>query len=349
MKKYDYKEKEVFVGIDVHKKTYTLAVVCEGELVKRDSIAASPKKLTDYLSKYFSGAKIKSAYEAGFSGYYLHRHLIKHGIENIVVHPAAIEISSANRVKTDKRDALKIAMQLSVNRLKGIYIPTLEEEDNREASRLREMLVKKRSKVANQLKHKGLYYGLIGYQDTQKVSSKWINELLQNPLGPELRFCIEAFAEEWHALNTKIKEVDTRLKEQANRDKEREKIYRSAQGIGSTAARILSNELGDLSRFPSERDLFSYTGLTPSEYSSGEHRRQGHISRQGKPILRKILIQCGWVAIAYDENLAKIYQRIANRSGGKRAIVAIARRLIGRLRACFRKNELYCSPVLETA
>lgn len=96
-----------------------------------------------------------------------------------------------------------------------------------------------------------------------------------------------------------------------------------------------------MSQFASERALFSYTGLTPSEYSSGEHRRQGHISRQGKPILRKILIQCSWVAIRYDSSLREIYERIAKRAGGKRAIVAVARRLVGRIRACFRTKQVY--------
>jgi transposase len=113
------------------------------------------------------------------------------------------------------------------------------------------------------------------------------------------------------------------------------------KGVGKTSARVLANELGDMSQFSSERSLFSYTGLTPCEYSSGEHTRKGHISRQGKSILRSILNQCSWVAIKYDKSLRDIFERIAKRAGRKRAIVAVARRLIGRLRACFRKGEEY--------
>ena len=83
-------------------------------------------------------------------------------------------------------------------------------------------------------------------------------------------------------------------------------------------------------------------GLAPSEYSSGEHKRQGHISRQGRSVLRKIIIQASWKAIHKDSSLKIIYERISRTAGKKRAIVSIARRLIGQICSCFRSNELYC-------
>lgn len=86
-------------------------------------------------------------------------------------------------------------------------------------------------------------------------------------------------------------------------------IYRSVPGIGPISARVLANELGDMSQFSNERQLFSYLGLTPTEHSSGEHVRQGHITRQGKPILRKILTQVAWKAIYLDDSLRKVHER----------------------------------------
>lgn len=121
-------------------------------------------------------------------------------------------------------------------------------------------------------------------------------------------------------------------------------IYQSHPGIGLVSARTLANELGDMSQFKNERCLYSYTGLTPSEHSSGERRQLGHITHQGKAILRKILIQAAWIAIKYDESLALIYARISITAGKRNAIVGVARRMIGRLRACLRKNELYAIP-----
>lgn len=344
---YSYTGKTIFAGIDVHKKTYSVSVVCEGELIKRDTIPAIPEGLVAYLLKFFSGAKIYSAYEAGFSGFGLHRHLIENGIKNIIVHPASIEIGSRDRVKNDKRDSAKIALQLSVGRLKGIFVPSREQEDRRELTRLRSTFVKDRNRVAARLKLKANYHGLIGPSDSKKVSNRWIAQIRKKEMMPGLRYAMETLIHEWESLNQKIKEIGKLLTEQAKEDKETEKVYTSAKGIGKTAARILANELGDMSQFLSEGALFSYTGLTPSEYSSGEHTRRGHISRQGKSILRCILIQCSWVAIRYDASLREIFERISRRAGAKRAIVAIARRLIGRIRACFRTGKTYCEPNKE--
>lgn len=96
-----------------------------------------------------------------------------------------------------------------------------------------------------------------------------------------------------------------------------------------------------MQQFSNEKQLFSYLGLTPVEYSSGEHVRQGSISRQGRGVLRHIFIESAWVAIKKDPQLMAIYHRTAKTRGGKRAIVGIARRLAGRLRRCARLGVFY--------
>jgi transposase len=156
-----------------------------------------------------------------------------------------------------------------------------------------------------------------------------------------VRFAIEKFVTMWLGFNEQIKEIEAKMKLQAIEDKSIDTVYQSVPGIGPISSRVLANELGNLQQFRNERQLFSYIGFTPSEHSSGEHTRQGHITKQGKPILRKILVQVAWTAIRYDKEVRMIYERIAARSGCKRAIIAIARRLIGRIKACFRTEMLY--------
>lgn len=104
-----YSGKKVFIGIDVHKRTYSVVSVMEGTVIKKWQTVASPKKLATQLKSYYSEAKIYSAYEAGFAGFILHRTLELADITSIVVNPGSIEVALHNRVKTDKRDALKIA------------------------------------------------------------------------------------------------------------------------------------------------------------------------------------------------------------------------------------------------
>lgn len=336
----DYTGKPIFVGMDVHKNTYSLTVICDGAIVKRDTLRADPQGLISYLKKRFGTGTIKTAYEAGFCGFHLHRMLEAAGIENIVVHAAGIETSNT-RVKTDKRDSLKIAAHLSEGRLRSVYIPTVEQENNRTVTRLRDTFCKERSRIGNQIKSLLFQHGLIPADNKKKVSLNWIKSLSKFKMWPGVKFAIEKFAAMWLEFDAKIKEIDMEIKKQAIKNKAIDRIYQSAKGIGCTSARILANEMGDLQQFKNERQLFSYLGLTPSEHSSGEHTRQGHITKQGKPIVRKILVQASWVAIRHDKELQAIYERIAAKSGAKRAIVAIARRLIGRIRSCFRTGELY--------
>lgn len=336
----DYTEKTIFIGVDVHKKTYALAAICDGVLIKRDTIKADPQVLITYLKKRFGTGTIKTAYEAGFCGFHLHRALEASGIENIVVHAAAIEVSN-DRVKTDKRDSVKIAIHLSQSRLKGIHVPTVEREDQRTITRLRDTFCRERTRITCQIKALLYLHGFIPADDTKRASEKWINSLSKYEMTPGVKFAIEKFVAMWIEFNQKIKEIDIELKSQAIKDRTTDIVYQSAPGIGPTSARVLANELGNLKQFKNERQLSSFVGVTPSEHSSGEHVRQGHITKQGKPILRKILVQAAWTAIRYDKELRCVYNRIATRAGCKRAIIAIARKLIGRIRACFIKETLY--------
>lgn len=337
----NYNGKKVYLGIDVHKKHYSVTAICEGQVVKKDKLPAHPERLVSYYEKYFPGAEIESAYEAGFCGFYLHRYLEKHGAKNRVIHAAGMEIAIGDRVKTDKRDSLKLGIQLSVGRLEGIFVPSKEREDFRTITRLRDSFLKQRVRFGCQLKSLLFLQGLIPYDHTQKVSAKWIKSILTEEMSSDIRYAANQYASQWLHMTAKIKEIDQHLMSQAKQDERLEKIYQSAPGVGPLTARILANELGDMSQFSNERKLYSYIGLTPSEHSSGEHIRQGHISRQGKSVLRRVLVQAAWVAIRYDYSLLQVYERIAKNAGGKKAIVGVARRLIGHIRSCFRQGQLY--------
>lgn len=343
----NYTNKTVYLGMDVHKKTYAVTAICEGQVVKKDTLKADPAILVAYCKKHFVGAKIESAYEAGFCGFYLHRCLEAEGIKSIVVDAAGIEVAVGDRVKTDKRDSLKLATHLSVGRLKGIRIPSVEREDCRAVTRLRESFSRQRSRFACQLKSLLFQHGMIHADDKRKISEKWAKELEAIPVATGLKYAIANYLTLWRQMNIRIKEIDQELSAQAQKDGAIEAMYRSIPGIGATSARVLANELEDTLQFDNEKRLFSYTGLTPSQHSSGEHVRQGHITRHGKPILRKILVQAAWRAIRLDPSLEEIFQRLSIKGGKKRAIVGVARRLIGRIHACFRTGELYRIPLTK--
>lgn len=339
----DYTGKTIFVGVDVHKDSYSISVICDGTLVKRDKIMAYPKTLIEYF-KNFKGAHIKSAYEAGFCGFHLHRWLISCGIENIVVNPASIETSARDCVKTDKRDSLKIATQLADGRLSCVYIPSEKREDKRILTRLREQFVKQRSRTACQIKSLLHLHGLILPKTNPRVSDKWLTSIIDNNMKQNLKFSLERLSNTWRYYNAQIFYVNKEIVEKLKEDEWLEKIYCSAPGIGQTTALKLINELDDMSQFSNENKLFSYIGLTPREHSSGEHVRLGHITRHGKPIIRRLLVESAWIAIRKDPSLTVIFNKLACRTGKKRAIIAIARILIGRIRTCIKEKRLYIIP-----
>ncbi len=332
----NYSGKKVFVGIDVHKKTYSLVAVCEGVIVKRWSMAASVSSCITQLKKYFKNSKIYSVYEAGFSGYSLHRALVEAGIENIVISPSSIQKAPNDRVKTDQLDARKMATQLSQGLLRGIQVPSRERELKREICRLRSQLVDHRVSIGLQIKSKLHYYGLMSGNNNRKLSEKYFKELEALDVESEIKLSLSVLIELWRKLTQEIKALEVKLEKQEVIEPEVTRIYRSVPGVGLITARILATELGNLKeRFKNERELFSYTGLTPSEYSSGDRVHKGKITRCGSPKVRWILTEAAWLCIRKDGALREVYERIKQKRGAKKAIVAVARKLIGRIRSCF--------------
>ncbi|SRR6266568_2889581 len=123
-----YAGERVYVGVDVHKETYTVTCVCHTQRVKTATVPAEPASLAASLLRWFPGATRASAYEAGFSAFVWHRALTQAGITNIVVNPASIAVAANDKVKTDRRDSKRLAIDLADGRLRGISIPTEAEE-----------------------------------------------------------------------------------------------------------------------------------------------------------------------------------------------------------------------------
>lgn len=348
--KRDYTTKTVFVGIDVHKKSYTIYCICDREKVKSWSMEANPLKLIEQLRSYFCGARICSVYEAGFSGFALHRELIASGIENIVVNPGSVETASRDKVKTDKRDAKKLGEQLSNGRLSSIYIPSLEEELLRLSTRMRQTLVDDRKRITCRIKSKLFEFGYNELVTDATANETWIKGLMNATCFPKaLKEDLDYWCIQWVQLTKDIKEQNKVIAKQTQTNmhcSQQEAVYRSAPGLGNISAKALSRELGDLQRFGSNKRLYSYLGLTPSESSSGERRKQGGISHCGRPYLRHLLTEVSWRSIAKDPELASKFEVLSHRRGKKRAIVAIARILIGRIRSCFKNGTLYQTQTL---
>lgn len=333
-------QKTVFVGIDVHRKSYSVCCVSDSSVVKKCRMPANGQLLIGFLKKHFSEHVISTVYEAGFSGFELHRAIEAASLRSCVVHAASVEVSHRDRVKTDKRDALKLATQLAAGRLRGIRIPSREEEQRRQLTRTRQQLMQHRTAIKNQIRSKLHIFGLLDPNDRRELSLMMVEQVLSRTEIAQLRIAIQSLLGVWLALNEQLKKLQAALREQAKTDP-LEKVYRSLPGFGPLASRVCANELGNMLHFSNCKKLYSFTGLTPGEQSSGEKVWRGAITKQGSARLRHVLVQAAWMAIRRDAGLRADFERIARNANKLKAIVAIARKLIGRARALFRDHEMY--------
>jgi hypothetical protein len=167
-----------------------------------------------------------------------------------------------------------------------------------------------RHRIGCQIKSLLYQFGLIECTSKVKTSKKWLGSLLKLKCAPALKYSINTLSYNWLFIEKQMQEIKVELELQAQIDSKIHMCYESFFGVGVVAARILANELEDMSQFPSVKDLYSFSGLTPREYSSGECKRLGHISHQGRPIIRKILVQIAWKTIKKDPQLQAFFDKL---------------------------------------
>lgn len=338
MKKF-VNNKMVFCGMDVHKHHWNLCYFCDGMAIEKLSIESDFDKLRKHTERFYSTARdIKFVYEAGFSGFHLYRQLTAHNYDCTVTPPNRVP-QSHDKVKTDKRDAKKLAQYLASGLLKKVYVLPLSAESDRQILRLRKSSQTKLTRVKNQIKS---YLNLHGIKWPKENGNKWTKKYIiwLNNLEFEVssqRDIVAEYLSEYHFLRNKIATLTRRLREMSKQDAYNKQYKRlvSCKGVGLITAMTFLLELHDLARFPSAEKFCSYLGLTPSQYSSGEHVRLGHITREGNAHVRCVLVESAWTVIRHDPFLKEKYDRIrAKGTNGKKAIVAVARSLAVRLRRC---------------
>ncbi len=135
-------DKPVFIGLDVHRTFFVATCLCDGVVAKRCRLPGTSEAVLHFIRKYFPQAKVFTCYEAGYSGFWLHRDLEAAGLKNLVINPGSLAVARNDKVKTDKRDSLKMATQLAAGQLKGIRVPTPEDERARLIARTREQIAR---------------------------------------------------------------------------------------------------------------------------------------------------------------------------------------------------------------
>jgi transposase len=351
----------LYVGLDVHKESIAVAYVAkdhDAEVIYLGSIGTRQADIDQVVRKLQAKAKhLVFVYEAGPCGYWLYRYLTKKGYVCWVVAPSLIPKKAGDRVKTDRRDAVQLARLMRSGDLTPVYVPTVEDEAIRDLSRAREdaMCDLKAAKFrlkAFLLRHDIRYTGQATWGPAHL---RWLSEVVCPTPAQQI-----VFQEYIRAVNEhteRLQRLEQELQEQVKSWRVHPVVeaLQALRGVQFTVAVTTVAELGDLTRFDNPRELMKFLGLIPSEYSSGERRRQGSITKAGNTHARRVLVESAWayrypakvsrhlqlrletqpktiqdISWKAQLRLCKRYRRLMAR--GKHAnqvVVAIARELVG--------------------
>jgi transposase len=333
------------VGLEDSKKTWKLAVRCDKMMIFRASMAAKYSVLIQFLRNRFPECTIHLIYEAGFKGFNLFDRLTEEGIDCVVIPPHLVTEPKVNRVKTDKRDANRLALILENHDFKdGCHVPDKERREDRQVSRtligIQKDIVRTRNRIRKLLDFHGVEASL-----SERWTRREFNALKGLPVSEPLKASIAVLVAQLEQLWEHQTTLRVYLRNLCRKERYRKsfEIAKSLPGIGWFTAIRLILELGeDLTYFESGKKIASFVGLTCSEYSTGETERKGRITGMGSGFIRSTLIENSWMAIRKDPALLAKFSRIWRASGSKKkAIVGVARMLIVRLRACVISGTSY--------
>ena len=333
----------IFVGLDLHNQRWHVTIRTSDVQLSSASIQGRWPSLRALLDRY-QGQPIQVVYEAGYFGFWLHDLIVEYGAQCIVTPPSLIPQESGNRVKTDRLDSRKLALLLAKGILKRVWVPSARERGERQVVRTRRQLVRDRVRTQNRIKALLRFYGVPLPEHQGKWSGRFFEGLSRLKLSDRwTQECFTRLLEQYRFLSAQIAEQNRALKKLAETERyiERVRILRSVPGIGLIAAMELLLELQEVERFRRAEELAAYVGLTPAQHSSADRVRMGHITRTGKPSVRATLVEACWYLIGKDRGMREKYERLKARAGAKRAIIAIARNLLLRLRRMLLNQQSY--------
>jgi transposase len=271
----------------------------------------------------------------------IHDILEENGIDTMLANPYKTKIIAEAKIKSDKLDARILSDLLRAELIYESYVPKREERDKRSLVRHRITLSRTKTKLANKV------HSILDKYDYRteltdvfsKSGIEWLRSLSSQVTLVD-KIILDTSIASIEAINQQIDTVSKEISKYAGDNKDA-RILLSITGIDVFSAMLISTEIVDVRRFSTPWKLVSYAGLAPSIRESSGKTKTGGITKQGSPWLRWILVQCALTAIKYDVHLRIFYDRIRNRKGHAKAIVATAKELLVIIWYMLTRNELY--------
>lgn len=338
-----FENKELFVGIDVHKAKWVVTVRTYDLELKTFSMQPLAEMLENFLVTTYPKAKYKIVYECCFSGFWIYDYFSEKGYQ-IIVTPTNRIYKDGSSIKTDKIDSRKLAFQLSRGLLKEVMVPEKKIREYKYIFRIYDKQKMRKGQILRQIK------AILEQKNHPLKWERWNKGLIERL--KELKFEDKLFdlkfgnlLKEYEYVVSQIKDSEDIIGKIKEGGELGQRITRleDINGIGIISAVRMSIYLFDRKdRFESSEKLNHYLGLTPSERSSGDKVNRGRSGMCGNRQLRSIIIQLAWKTVRKDGALLDKFDQVYKKSGSKqKAIVAVARKLMTKLYAITRKEEAY--------
>ena len=342
---------KLFIGIDIHKRSWKIHCATGLSFGKTFSMSPDPQQLWAYVCRHYDGYAVMTAYEAGCCGYDAHRRFESYGWVSLVVNPADIYRTGKSRhTKTDRIDAQLIARELRDGRLDGIHVPDIQREQLRSLFRRRNDLVKDYRRIKSLIKSQLLYFGVSVPQEYD--NSHWSHcfrnwlDSLEFECSPA-RATLDSRMRMFRFVDQEVRDVSTQLRRFCKVYYKRDyKLLRSIPGIGGIVACGILCELGDLRRFRDLKHLSGYVGLAPGIYQSGDSLRTTGMTPRAHRLIRSYFIEASWQAIRTDPVMQSYYRRHQGKNV-KSIIVKVARKLLSRTLAVIKTETPYVIGVVK--
>lgn len=350
MQEYIVKGKRIFIGLEDSKRTWKVCVRCEQKIVNETSMPAKYEGLRAYLNYKYPECMITVIYETGFQGFWLHDLLKADGYTCVVTPANKVTVAKDTRVKTDKRDARRLARNLENGDYVSCHVPDRERREDRQISRTLSQVIKNITATKNRIRRFLEYHGLNGTMKAGAWHDNDYRALTDLTLPRSLKIALDVYLRQLELEIALKKELREELRALCRKERYKAGVHvkSGTSGLGWYTAIRLTLEWGDMHRFRTGKHFASYTGLTSCEYSTGETIRRGRITGQSSEHVRAWLIECAWRAIKKDPALLDKYHRVIHNSGSsKKAIVAVARKLAVRLWAMETTGQEYVIGVIE--
>jgi transposase len=331
-----------YVGIDLHKKTIVLCVMDQDrKILKRQTFACGQAAA---IRAFFAGlAPFRAVVEATASYEWLVAAIEPLADRVVLAHPGKLRVIAESTKKTDKLDAQILAEFLARDMIPEAHRPTPRQRQHRALVRHRQYLKGRVTAVKNKIRRV-----LSDYNADRKdlfTADGWDAAVKAAGLSDVDRFVLDQLRALWQRLEEQVTEVGRRLKEFAAeappREAEARAKLKTIPGVGPVTVDVVVSELGDVARFRSSKAVCAYAGLVPKVRQSGGKGKDLRITKEGSPLLRWALVEAAWRVVRQSAAWRRIYERIKKRAGGKKAIVAVARRLLTVMTALLRDGTNY--------